>query len=243
MSNAEHTISAQLWRRTGHATADELLGVVHFVQTSSTNFDGPRPVIHTRDDDWALPCTEISRLVDGIDTTPVRYLVEIDGTGTYCYAHLDRRNLSDDQPTSGSVTIADNEHDGNYCVTWEATPCPKPDQPATDGVLAKILADVASERGYQDVKFGPVRNMKITEWICVLDEEVGEAQEAYLDLMLGVLLNALGAAAGRASEAVHDTEQGRTTAERYGRAAIRKELIQSAAVAVNIIEHMDRGDL
>ena len=242
MSNAEHIITAQLWRRTGHATTDELLGDVHFVQTSRTNF-GPRPVIHARDDGWALPCTEISRLVDGIDTTPVRYLVEIDGTGTYCYAHLDRRNLSDNQPTSGSVTITHSDLDGNYWVTWEATPSPKPDETETDGVLAKIFADVVSERGYQDVKFGPVRNMPITEWVCVLKEEVGEAQEEYLDLMLGILLNALGAAAGRASQAVHETEQGRVTAERYGRAAIRKELIQTAAVAVNIIEHMDRGEL
>ena len=118
-----------------------------------------------------------------------------------------------------------------------------PEAAATNDLkLWSVLNEIADERGNQDAKFGPVRGMSLTEWLCVLQEETGEAHEEYLDLMLGVLLNALGAATGRAAQAIHETESERTGAARHGRAAIRKELIQTAAVAVNIVEHLDRRD-
>ena len=82
----------------------------------------------------------------------------------------------------------------------------------------RIYADIGAERIRQDDKFGRVRDMELTEWVCVLTEEVGEV-----------------------AKAVHEAAQQRISWE-GGRTATRAELVQVAAVAVNIIEHMDRGD-
>ena len=86
--------------------------------------------------------------------------------------------------------------------------------------MSDVYQDIRDERAHQDTKFGPVRTMPLTEWVCVLTEEVGEA-----------------------AEAVHELEQGRPDNVTSWWGALRDELVQVAATAVNMIEHMDRGDL
>ena len=61
------------------------------------------------------------------------------------------------------------------------------------------------------------------------DAKFGPVRGMDLCEWMCVLMEEVGEAAG----AVHET---------VGRDNIRKELIQVAAVAVNIVEHMDRGD-
>ena len=107
---------------------------------------------------------------------------------------------------------------------------------------ARVLADVVRERGRQDAKYGSIRDMDLTHWVCVLLEELGEVTEEHAELVLSALISALVSAVGRFGQAVHETFGERTDARRFGREAIRKELVQVIAVGANVIEHMDRGD-
>lgn len=107
---------------------------------------------------------------------------------------------------------------------------------------AKVLSDIVTERRRQDNKYGPIRDMSLLMWVAVLLEELGEVAEEHAELLLSALIAALVAAVGRAGQAVHETFGERTDARRHGRKAIRDELIQVAAVAENIVEHMDRSD-
>lgn len=105
----------------------------------------------------------------------------------------------------------------------------------------RIFDDIYRERRRQDAKFGPIRGMDLAEWTCVLIEEIGEVDEAMAEYMLAIMVNVLTATGGRVGQAVHETIGERTTAVRHGRDAIRKELVQVAAVAVNAIYHLDVG--
>lgn len=109
--------------------------------------------------------------------------------------------------------------------------------------MARVLTDIVQERNRQDTKFGPIRDMDICEWVCVLMEEIGEVSEEHAEMLLAILVAALMSAGGRVAQAVHETVGERTGTPRHGRDAIRKELVQVAAVAENIVEHLDRSDV
>ena len=85
-----------------------------------------------------------------------------------------------------------------------------------------VLAEVAGERERQDEKWG-VQNHEIYKWLSILGEEVGEANEAALEM----------------SPEIYSGPPGGETDRR---AALRKELIQVAAVAVCIVEWIDRTE-
>lgn len=81
-----------------------------------------------------------------------------------------------------------------------------------DRLRTSVLADVSGERDVQDVKWGDQKH-DIYRFLAILGEEVGEVNKAALHTEYG------GAEAGK----------------------VREELVQVAAVAVKIIENMDRG--
>lgn len=80
-----------------------------------------------------------------------------------------------------------------------------------------VLEDVRDERHAQDEKWGE-QNHALPIWHLVLAEEVGEVAEAILE----------GRASGNYSRERHIQD-------------IREELVQVAAVAVAVIEYIDRG--
>lgn len=79
--------------------------------------------------------------------------------------------------------------------------------------LARVAKDIAMERYRQDIKWGRDRDQDFYRWLAILGEEVGEANQALLEIEFG------------------------------NKAAItlRKELIQVAAVAVAMVECIDRN--
>jgi hypothetical protein len=91
--------------------------------------------------------------------------------------------------------------------------------------LASALLDVAAERERQDAKWGE-QNHDFTVWATVLGEEFGETCHAMLHYR---------AAAGRAENVEGDTDPAAWLEK------VRKEAIQTAAVAVAIVEFIDRG--
>jgi NTP pyrophosphatase (non-canonical NTP hydrolase) len=80
--------------------------------------------------------------------------------------------------------------------------------------MNSILEEIKSERQKQDVKWGE-QNHNPIEWIAILTEEVGEASKAALEAHF------------RDPSQIVD---------------YRKELIQVAAVAVAMIESLDRNN-
>ena len=83
-----------------------------------------------------------------------------------------------------------------------------------------VLWDVARERERQDEKWGE-QNHDQYLWLAILGEEVGEACQAALNIEF---------------ESYEGLEQNRVRVEKY-----RDELIQVAAVAVAIVECLDRN--
>ena len=79
--------------------------------------------------------------------------------------------------------------------------------------LMAVFSEIRDERKNQDVKWGE-QNHNPADWLMILVEEVGEASRAALE-----------------AKFVHN-DGGR----RY-----RRELIQVAAVAVAMVESLDRG--
>lgn len=77
-----------------------------------------------------------------------------------------------------------------------------------------ILLEVESERRKQDGKWG-VQNHNPADWLMILGEEFGEASKAALE-----------------AKFCHND----------GGRSYRKELIQVAAVAVAMVESLDRGN-
>lgn len=84
--------------------------------------------------------------------------------------------------------------------------------------MKEILQAIAAERQKQDEKWGEQNHSPI-EWLAILGEEVGEA-------------NKHGLQAHFSKDAVYEKEQ---------LMEYRKELIQIAAVAVAMIESIDRN--
>ena len=85
--------------------------------------------------------------------------------------------------------------------------------------LAKVLLDVVGERQRQDKKWGE-QNWDPQTYMCILMEEVGEAATEANDARF-----------------LFRGEEGRKAAL----ARFRTEMVQSAAVALAIVECLDRG--
>lgn len=111
------------------------------------------------------------------------------------------------------------------------------------GATAQVLEDIDDERRRQDAKWGE-QNHDLTVWLTVLAEEVGETGEALpgvadpLALSMGRAALAIlhyRAASGRAENVEGDTDPEEWLLR------VRGELIQTAAVAVAIVEFIDRG--
>lgn len=82
-------------------------------------------------------------------------------------------------------------------------------------VKQRILGEILKEREAQDVKWGE-QNHKPIEWVAILTEEVGEVSAEALELHFDHAGNSL---------------------ERY-----RAELVQVAAVALAMLECLERGE-
>ncbi|MGB0428949.1 MAG: hypothetical protein ACPGLV_00650 [Bacteroidia bacterium] len=95
--------------------------------------------------------------------------------------------------------------------------------------MESILEEIKQERVRQNQKFGE-QNHKPIEWIAILSEEVGEAAKEALDHHF---------------EYPEKTESGKqecnTELQAQRLKDYRKELIQVAAVAVQMIECLDRN--
>lgn len=101
-------------------------------------------------------------------------------------------------------------------TAWNTRAAPQANESTAAGGLDRVLADVREERGRQEAKWGP-QNHPFPLWLTILSEEVGEASREFL-------------------HAAHeDREHGDEHATK-----LRKELVQAAAVAVQIIEVGDR---
>jgi NTP pyrophosphatase (non-canonical NTP hydrolase) len=81
-------------------------------------------------------------------------------------------------------------------------------------MLAKVISDVRAERERQDEKWGEQNHMP-DRWMCILMEEVGEAAKEILEAQATILVP-------------------------RGRKKFREEMVQVAAVALAIIECVDR---
>lgn len=92
-------------------------------------------------------------------------------------------------------------------------------------MLPIAIADVISERARQDAKWGE-QNHDFTVWATVLGEEFGETCHAMLHYR---------SAAGQAENVEGDTDPAAWLAK------VRNEAVQTAAVAVAIVEFIDRG--
>jgi len=88
--------------------------------------------------------------------------------------------------------------------------------------LGQILAEIAAERKVQDVKWGEQNHSPI-EWSAILTEECGEVAKEALEYHFQ-----------------HKRKGEEWSAEKLQ--AYRKELIQVAAVAVAMIESLERNE-
>lgn len=87
-----------------------------------------------------------------------------------------------------------------------------------------VLTDVVDERHRQDMKFGQQNHSPI-EWMAILMEEVGEASKEAVEMHFA-----------KDHMTIYPIDVERVS--RY-----RAELVQVAAVAVAMIESMDRNEL
>ena len=94
------------------------------------------------------------------------------------------------------------------------------------------MNDIIRERGRQDAKWGE-QNHHPFVYLNILMEEYGEACEAH-EQAAGLIL--LGKKLGKASQAALQARFGGMTWDDY-----RAELVQTAAVAMAMIEAFDRG--
>lgn len=95
--------------------------------------------------------------------------------------------------------------------------------------LDRVLAQVKHERQRQNEKWG-VQNHNPVEWIAILTEEVGEASKEAVDLHF-------------ANGEINPHNPAGPGLQRQRIQNLRKELIQVAAVAVQIVEDIDRNSL
>jgi len=92
--------------------------------------------------------------------------------------------------------------------------------------MKTVLERVADERKRQDEKWG-VQDHNAVEWVAILTEEVGEASKEAVDFHFN-----------------NGTEDVNTPASREVQEkrikALKKELIQTAAVAIQAVESIER---
>lgn len=93
--------------------------------------------------------------------------------------------------------------------------------------MKNILEEVAAERARQNAKWG-VQNRSTVEWVAILTEEVGEVAKEAVDYYFA---NGVANINDRVSPEVQLQRL-----ENY-----RMECIQVAAVAVQMVENIDRG--
>lgn len=87
----------------------------------------------------------------------------------------------------------------------------------------QVLQEVVTERIRQDRKWGANRNHLPQEWLMILGEEVGEANNAALE--------------------AHFCSSEKPGVKHNELTHLRTELIQVAAVAVAFVESLDRNEL
>jgi len=98
--------------------------------------------------------------------------------------------------------------------------------------MDKILEEIKKERWRQNAKFGE-QNHNPVEWIAILSEEVGEASKEAVDFHFQYGLDGL--RKEKRFSIMAGIQQDRIQ-------RLRKELIQVAAVAVSILESIDRNE-
>lgn len=96
----------------------------------------------------------------------------------------------------------------------------------------KILTDIARERSRQDMKWGE-QNHDFPSWLPILNEEMGEASRAFLKLTFAAI---------EAEGARREGKPVDATPARELAANFRKELIESAAVLLAMLECGDRNN-
>lgn len=99
--------------------------------------------------------------------------------------------------------------------------------------MEKILNEIKAERARQNNKWGE-QNHSVIEWQAILSEEVGEAAREAVDYHFGNGLNSK-------DDSLSDDFKFEIQKQRLFN--YRKELIEVAAVAVQMIECLDRNEL
>lgn len=94
--------------------------------------------------------------------------------------------------------------------------------------IGSVMRDVLAERLIQEQKWG-VQNHRQIVWLAILAEEFGEAAKEVNELHF------------RTPGGTCPLDQDKIIALSDRQAALRKELIQTAAVAVAMIESLDRN--
>jgi len=106
-------------------------------------------------------------------------------------------------------------------------------QDMVEKIMNKILEEIQNERAKQDTKWGEQNHSKV-EWCAILGEEVGEVNKAALQSHFNYALPGEGIDLDDMHSST-DRRQARWNRE------YREELIQVAAVAVAMIESLDRN--
>ena len=95
--------------------------------------------------------------------------------------------------------------------------------------MKKVLEEVAQERARQNEKWG-VQDHNAVEWVAILTEEVGEVAKEAVDFYFSNKVNG-----GFIGMVKPDKATQKARIKNY-----RKECIQVAAVAVQMVESLDR---
>lgn len=98
--------------------------------------------------------------------------------------------------------------------------------------MDKIFEAIKTERQKQDDKFG-IQNHNPMEWVAILSEELGEVSKEALEYYFTIN--------GKMNNGLNSNEK--IEFQNNKLKLYRKELIQLAAVAVNMIESLDRNEL
>lgn len=149
---------------------------------------------------------------------------EAPATTAPCAGHLLREIIEDLEKTAALRRNADNEEEAmcfeaaaesiteKVCAILTAQQGYHEDRKVS---RSNIFQNISEERELQDDKFGQDRNSDPFQWLAILGEEVGEANEAALHVRYD-----------------HDDPKDN----------LRDELIQVAAVAVAFVECIDRSE-
>ena len=92
--------------------------------------------------------------------------------------------------------------------------------------MRNVLEEVAQERLKQNIKWG-VQNHNVVEWVAILTEEVGEVAKEAVDFHF-------------ANGDINPNLKAGITLQMQRLMDYRKECIQVAAVAVQMVESLDR---